>query len=243
VDTVNSPGGFDLTSSGEMSLATASTCVDSTCAYFSGNGYLNVPSQNFGQFSGLTIAVWIKPASTSGANAAVFNFGHVQESTITTPAGLSATVTSSYSFTLTRDQDSTRLKFTVKGPLDLEGGSSALVSGGWEAGVWKHVVWSLSSQPATPAGITLSTWNIYINGLRATTFAGSYPANLVYTMNYIGKGVAAADSYVGHMDSFYIIATATNAAQARAIYMVSFLRCPSKLDSFDDLPGRGLTCF
>ena len=74
--------------------------------------------------------------------------------------------------------------------------------------------------PANAAGIVLSTWNVYVNGAQATTFTGPYPANLLYTSNYLGKGVAAADSYVGHLDSFFIFRASVNVAQARAMFAV-----------------------
>ncbi len=203
-NTVNTPV-LDLTPSGITAVAPKSACKDASCAYLSSGQYFSIPAHNFGQYPGITISTWFKPASGSPADSVLFDLGVLLQGV-------------AFTMSVYRQGSKSSLKFVVKGLADASDPSKTVLNG-YSDGVWRHIVWSLSKIATAPAtGSYTATWNIYINGELALQDTSLYPVDLVYTQNYIGKGDGTRNPFSGHLDSFYIFTVALNRGQARAVY-------------------------
>ena len=83
------------------------------------------------------------------------------------------------------------------------------------AGVWTHVVWTISR--STPTATT-GTHKAYINGVLKHTASGNF-ARIVCTSNYIAKSNFAADAgYVGSTDSLGIYPWVLGLSEATAVF-------------------------
>jgi hypothetical protein len=119
--------GFELQSHGVKELATAPQCRDGSCVPFTNGTYLQLPAHNFGQYAGLTFALWFKPTSASGSDAPIVDFGRGADQDNIVIARKGATSDLLLSVRVTA-QDTF---------------ASCEGTGMWEPGVWRHVVWTL----------------------------------------------------------------------------------------------------
>jgi hypothetical protein len=82
------------------------------------------------------------------------------------------------------------------------------------AGVWTHVVWTISR--STPTATT-GTHRAYINGALKVSASGNF-ARVVCTSNYIAKSNFPDAGYVGSIDSLAIYPWVLGALQATAVF-------------------------
>ena len=83
------------------------------------------------------------------------------------------------------------------------------------AGVWTHVVWTISRD--TPTAAT-GKHRAYIDGVLRLSVSGNF-ARVVCTSNYIAKSNFAADAgYVGSIDSLGIYPWVLGLSEATAVF-------------------------
>jgi hypothetical protein len=192
---------YKLTASGITAVSAASECRDQSCVALGSEAYLQLPAHNFGQYAGLTFALWFKPKEGSGRGATLLDFGKGPDQD---------------NIVVARKDETSQLLFTVRitalGQSSMYAGTSA-----WQTNVWKHVAWTL--EPTTGTG---ATWKIYVDGEQIASVDGLYPVNAELTQNYLGKGSRATDSpFVGYMDSLVIFGSAVDAAHVLVLVTVS----------------------
>ena len=200
-DVANDPP-YQLTASGITAVSGVSECKDQSCVATGSNAYLQLPATNFGQYAGLTFALWFKAKAESGAGSTLLDFGN----------GASGD-----GIKVARGGETDQVSFTVRFTTAAQTRTSS-VSGVWQANVWRHLVWTLAP---TETG-TGATWKIYVDGgLAATVTDGAYPSDASYTQNYVGKGSGAGDgAFVGYMDSLIIFPGALSEDFVRFVLQV-----------------------
>jgi len=197
--------GFELQSHGIKELATAPQCRDGSCVPFTNGTYLQLPAHNFGQYAGLTFALWFKPTSASGSDARIVDFGRGadQDNIVIARKGSTSDLLLS-------------VRVTAQNKL-----STCVSTSSWTSNVWRHVVWTLAPTSAAPP-YTDSLWEVYIDGEWRITCPGTYPVNADVAVNYFGKSsLATTGAFVGYLDTFIIYQMAVPADQVPAIYKVS----------------------
>jgi hypothetical protein len=196
---------FLLTASGIPHTSPRSACKDYTCVQLSNTSYLQLPANNYGQYPGVTIALWFKPAPESAAKSTLIEFSKGQGSD---------------TVTLTRFESTDQLFFKV---VNLASSASADIAapGAWRAGVWTHVTWVM-----IPTSGAAATWHIYIDGdLSVNLPNGVYPGDVQLTENYMGKsGVSGSEGFAGFVDSVVIYPTNIQASQVKSLFTVRAMR-------------------
>jgi hypothetical protein len=195
--------GFEPTYFGITQTTAPAQCRDSACIYFTKGSYVQLPSHNFGHYSGLTFSFWIKPTIESGADARVIDFS----------AGADKD-----RIIITRKGASSDIEFSV-GLLTGQKVATCVASSAWAADSWTHILWTMTS--SSSANADDSTWTVYVNGAESVSISdGVFPADSELASNYIGKAFAAEAGFVGFIDSFLIAQDAAGADRVAVIFQV-----------------------
>jgi hypothetical protein len=193
--------GLELTTKGIWNVAPPSECKDVACLKVHPGGQLQFLAYNFGRHPGLTFSIWFKPISTSSNNSKIFDFSDSA---------------AQYGILLGQHAATDQVLFGVTNAgIEWQWKSPA---GLWSAGVWRHIVWTL-----TPA-LSMAerpTWAIYFDGVLWTTFISGYPAETELSFNYLGNDRAASGQFVGYLDSLYIFPEVMGDHEAKSLFKVS----------------------
>ena len=201
-DVANVPP-FLLAASGMNAVSPTSECKDQGCVATASNEYLLLPDHRYGWYAGLTLAMWFKPKAESGAGSTLMELGNGADKD---------------GIKVARNGETDQVSLTVR----LANGevASTWSSGGgvWQPDVWKHLCWTLA--PAAATG-TAATWKMYVDGALVAQVAGAYPADGVYTQNYLGRGSGAGDgAFVGYLDSLVMFPDAISDDYVLFIFQV-----------------------
>ncbi len=163
-----------------------------------------VRTLNLGAYSGLSFSVWYKPASGAGPTARIFEF-----------TGSSGQI----NLGMRRNSSSSKLKVYVRRSASADSSFTA-EEGTWQAGVWKHVTWTIA--PISSSSSSAALWKLYVDGNMTAMVDGLYPMSGDYDESYIGGAASDSDGgYVGNLDTFFVFSQALFDQEARLVYRVS----------------------
>ncbi len=188
---------------GTAALATTD-CRDLQCLQLSEGAYLKFPAHNFGRYVGLSFSLWFKPSDGAGSFNTILDFGNDDSAprnniVISRHAGEADLV----------------LQVFVAGEK-----SEILVRQTWQAGVWRHIVWTLS--PTSSYNSLHAAWKVYVDGAFVADKLGYYPVSRELQLNYIGKSnFEGRSGFSGHLDTFVMYRKAISADEARGLSIVS----------------------
>jgi hypothetical protein len=197
--------GFELKSTSISDIASSKECVDGGCLSVPKDGFVQMATHNFGQYTGITIAFWFKPTTASGSDARVIEFSRgVDVDTVM----------------IARKGTTEDMQLSVR--LSTQGLVSTCTSTGtWQSNLWKHVAWTLTPFVSNSSAL----WDVYVDGIcTIASYPGLYPINADFTSNYFGKSnVASVGGFVGYIDSFFLYQSVVSSDQILAISKVRFL--------------------
>ncbi len=192
---------MDLFPEGALALASRDDCVDGACIEIKNGQFFLVPAYNFGQFAGLSVSMWLKPACAALDSCFVMDLGNAT-------AGITIAALA---------QNSSRVRVEVRRPGVAEASYYMVADSVVLESVWTHLVWTIAPKTAAKDA---ATFKVYLNGSLEATVDGHFPLDALTTTGYVGRRWDKSGRFAGHLDSLMFFPAELSQADVLLVYKV-----------------------